>query len=115
MKHVDCTLKYIGQTGGGFKVRYKEYIHAIRSNKSNSDYLIHILNTGHTYGPITDTMVVIRTGRKGRHLNTLERYYIYKTNRDNLHMNDIHNETYNPIFQIVHMLYDSSSHTIYKI
>jgi hypothetical protein len=30
------------------------------------------LNTGHTYGTITDTMEIIKTERKGRHLNTLE-------------------------------------------
>jgi hypothetical protein len=33
---------------------------------------------GHAYGTITDTMDVIRTGRKGKHLNTSEKYYIYK-------------------------------------
>jgi hypothetical protein len=41
----------------------------------NSGYSTNILNTGHTYGTITDTMDVIRTGRKGRHLNTLEKYH----------------------------------------
>jgi hypothetical protein len=61
-----------------FKVRYKEHIHAIRSNSSNSGYSNLILNMGHTYGTITDTMNTIRTGRKGRHLNTLEKYHIYK-------------------------------------
>jgi hypothetical protein len=44
---------------------------------------------------MTDTMDVITTGRKGKHLNTLERYHIYKTSRENLHMNDTHN----PIFE----------------
>jgi hypothetical protein len=46
----------------------------------------------------TNTMDVLRTARKGRHLNTFEKYYIYKISRDNLHMNDI----YNSIFQILH-------------
>jgi hypothetical protein len=55
-----------------FKIRYKDHIQAISSNNSNSGYSNHILNTGHTYGPVTDTMDVIRTGRKGRQLNTLE-------------------------------------------
>jgi hypothetical protein len=51
-------------------------------------------------------MDVIRTGRKGRHLNTLERYHIYKISGNNLHMNDTHTEVHNPIFQTVHELYD---------
>jgi hypothetical protein len=29
MKYLDCSLKYVGQTGRMFKVRYKEHIHAI--------------------------------------------------------------------------------------
>jgi hypothetical protein len=47
-----------------------------------------------------------RTGRKGRQLNTLEKYHIYKISSNNLHMNDTHVETHNPVFQTVHELYD---------
>jgi hypothetical protein len=90
MKCLDCPLKYIGQTGRTFNIRYNENIHAIRKNNSNSGYSNHILNTGHTDGTVTDTMDVIRTGRKGRHLNNLEKYHIYKISRENLHMNDTH-------------------------
>jgi hypothetical protein len=49
---------------------------------------------GHAYGVTTDMMDVITTGRKGKYLNTLERYHIYRTSKENLRMND----TYNPIF-----------------
>jgi hypothetical protein len=49
-------------------------------------------------------MDIIRTGRKGRHLNTLEKYRIYKIIRNNLHKNDTHIEVHNPIFQPVHEL-----------
>jgi hypothetical protein len=63
-------------------------------------------------GTITDTMDVIRTGRKGRHLKTLEKYLIYKISRNNLHMNDTH--THNHIFQTIHELYDIAAHTTKK-
>jgi hypothetical protein len=75
MKCLDCPLRYIGQTGRTFSIRYKEHIHAIRNN-SNFGFSNHVLNTGHKYGTVTDTMVVIRAGRKGKHLNTLEKYHI---------------------------------------
>jgi hypothetical protein len=58
MKCLDCPLKYIGRTGRTFNIRYKEHIQAIRNN-NNSGYPNHILNTGHTYGTINDTMDVI--------------------------------------------------------
>jgi hypothetical protein len=64
-----------------------------------SGYSNHILNTEHAYGVMTDTMDVITTGRKGKHLNTLERYHIYRTSRENLHMNDTYIDTHNPIFE----------------
>jgi hypothetical protein len=101
MKWLDCPLKYIGQTGRTFNIRYKEHIHAIRNNNNNSVYSNHILNTGHTYGTIKDTMDIIRKGEKGKHLNTLEKYYIHRISKNNLQMND----TYNPIFETLHDLY----------
>jgi hypothetical protein len=48
MKCLDCPLKYIDQTGRTSHI-YKE--HQISN---------HILNTGSTYGTITDTMDVIK-------------------------------------------------------
>jgi hypothetical protein len=99
-------MKYIGQTGRTFNLSCKEHIQAITSNCSKSGYLNHILNAGHSYSKITDTMDVIRIGRKSRHLNTLERYQIYEVYKNNLHMNDVHIEAHNPIFQTVHELYD---------
>jgi hypothetical protein len=88
MKYLDCPLKNTGQTGITFSIRYKEDIHAIRNNNSNSIYSNHILNTRHTYRTITDTMNIIQTEKKGRHLNTLGKYYIYRISRDNVHIND---------------------------
>jgi hypothetical protein len=67
------------KTGRTFNLRFKEHIQAIRSNCSKSGYTNHTLNMGHTYVTITDTMDVIRTGRKSRHLNTLEKYDILPT------------------------------------
>jgi hypothetical protein len=101
---VQCPLKYIGQTERTFNTRYKEHIHDIRSNNSNTGYSNHILNTGHTYGTVTDTMEIITTGRKGRYLNTLEKYHIYEICKDNLHMNDTNIDIHNPTFEALHKI-----------
>jgi hypothetical protein len=102
---MDCPLKYVGQTGRTFNTRYKEHIHDIRSNNSNKGYENHILNTGHTYGTITDTMEIIKTERKGRYLITLEIYNMYEIGKDNLHVNDTHIDIHNPIFKALHKIY----------
>jgi hypothetical protein len=62
------------------------------------------LNTGHTYGTITETMEIIATARKGKNLNTVEKYHIYKASKKNLHMNNTNIDTYNPIFEELHKI-----------
>jgi hypothetical protein len=66
----------------------------------NSGYSNHMLNTGHIYGIIADTMIII-TWRKRKYFNTLEKYHIYESSRDNLHMNDTHNT----IIEALHEIY----------
>jgi hypothetical protein len=110
MKCLDCPLKYIGQTGRTFNIRYKKRIHAIRNTNNNSGYLNHILKTRHTYGTINDTMDIIRKEKEGKHLNTLEKYYIHKISKSNLQMNDTYNDTYNLIFETLHDLYTRQQH-----
>jgi hypothetical protein len=107
MKCLDCPLKYVGQTRRMFNARYKEHVHAIRSNNSNSRYSNHILN----YIWHSNRFYERHKKRKeGRHLNTLEKFTF---SRNNLHMNNTHIEAHNPIFQTVHELYDRSQYTRY--
>jgi hypothetical protein len=105
MKCMDCPLENVRQTGRTFNTRYKEHIQDIRSNNNNTGYANHILNTGHTCGRITDTMEIMKTERKGRYLNTLERYHFYEICKDNLHMNDTNIDIHNPIFKALHKIY----------
>jgi hypothetical protein len=103
---MDCSLKYIGQTGRTFKTRSKEHIQAIRSNNDNSGYANHMLNTGHACGSIADTMTVLKTEKKGKLPNTLEKYHIYKTSKEGRQMNDTYIDTHNPIFEVIQEIND---------
>jgi hypothetical protein len=73
---MDRPRQYIGQTGRNFKTRYKEHVRDIRSNKSTSGYVQHILETGHAFGNINDTMEIVKVKQKGLYLNTLENFYL---------------------------------------
>jgi hypothetical protein len=77
LKCNDCPLKYIGQTGRTFKTRYNEHVHAIKTNKQNSKYAEHTLDTGHTYSATNETLEMLHTEKKGQLLNTLEGYHIH--------------------------------------
>jgi hypothetical protein len=89
MKCMDCPLKYIEQAHSTFYNIYKEHLQAIMNNNGNSGYSNHILNTGHAYGNITDTIKVIKIEKGGKHLNTLQKCHIYKMSKNKLHMNDV--------------------------
>jgi hypothetical protein len=88
IKFLDYPLKYVGQTERNLHARYKGHVQAIRNNNRNLGYSNHIVNMGHTYGTITDNMYIIKQRKKGKHINTLEKYHIYKINKNMLHMND---------------------------
>jgi hypothetical protein len=47
------------------------------------------LNTGHAYENIQDTMEMIQIARKGRHMNSTEKYHIFHTYKQNKQMNDV--------------------------
>jgi hypothetical protein len=79
---------YIGKTRRTFNIRLKEHIDVIRNNNSNSGYSNHVLNAGHTYGTIADNMDITKRGKKVKLLNVLEKYHIYRINKENLLMND---------------------------
>jgi hypothetical protein len=72
----ECSLKYIGKTGRTFRVRYREHINSIRTNKQNSKFAQHILETGYNYDTIGQIMKILHTEKKGPKLNTLGRFHI---------------------------------------
>jgi hypothetical protein len=49
------------------------------------------------HGSMTNTMNIIKTEKKGKHLNTSEKYHIHKISKHRLHMNDAYIDIYNLI------------------
>jgi hypothetical protein len=93
---------------------YIVHLHPVAHCYFTSGYSNHILNTGHSYGNITNTMQITKIERKGKHLNTLEKYHIYKISKEKIHMNDTYDDTYNPIFEVIHNIDTRRHHTQYK-
>jgi hypothetical protein len=59
----------------------KEHMQGIQNNNRNSGYSNCILNTRHTHTTMTNTMDDIKARRKGKYLNTLEKYHIYAVSK----------------------------------
>jgi hypothetical protein len=59
-------------------VKHKtEHCRYIKTNDPKSAYTLHVLNNRHEFGPINSTMTLIRSRKKGSHMNTLENFYIH--------------------------------------
>jgi hypothetical protein len=97
--------KYVGQTGRNFRTRFKEHMHAIKSNKTTSKYVQHILESGHTYGKIEDTLNILHHKNKGSIMNSWEQSHIHRLTKNNLQLNDAYTDTWNPIFDLMITLY----------
>jgi predicted transcriptional regulator len=107
---LECPKKYIGRTGRTFKTRYKEHIHAIRNNPPDTGYSRHLLNTGHTYGNIDNTMTIIRKARKEKFLNSLEKYYVFLASKQEIYMNEFDVDHNDPIYETMYQKLKKYSH-----
>jgi len=94
-----CNKKYIGQTGRPFRVRFREHLNDYKHMYNKSKFAQHLLNEGHNFGPMEDIMDVIQFAKKGKMLDTLERFYIYEATHKGIQINDKLTVQKNPIFE----------------
>jgi hypothetical protein len=75
----------------------------MKSNQSTSKCVQHTLDNRYTYGTIQDTMDILRITKRGRIMNTLGRYHIYKSIKMKGNVsNDTHAKNENPILEIIY-------------
>jgi hypothetical protein len=77
-----------------FHEHYKDYKYA--NNKSK--FAQHVLDKGHSFSPMTNIMDKIHIEKKGKMLETLEKYYIYRETQNGNQINDKFTFQKNPIF-----------------
>ena len=99
IKCCTCNQWYIGQTGRSLSTRHKEHIRYIRQNQTTSAYAMHILNNNHEYGPITETMRLLKHCKKSTTMNCWEDLFIQKYKEDKLIRQQQTSET-NPLFKL---------------
>ena len=72
-------------------------------NTNKSKFAQHLLDNKHSIGPIEDIMKVLYKTNKGKLMDTMERYYIYKETYTNNQINDTNTAKPNIIFDtLVH-------------
>jgi len=73
-----CNKKYIGQTRRPFRTRFWEHYNDLKYANNRSKFAQHIIEEGHNFGPMNEIMEVIHVKKKGKMLDTSEKFYIYK-------------------------------------
>ena len=65
-------------------MRFREHFRDFKYANNKPKFSQHLLEKGHTFGPIDDIMDTLHIANKGRILDTLKRFYFYReTQRDN--------------------------------
>jgi hypothetical protein len=97
----DCHMNYVGQTGRPLRVRYNEHLRDYRHNTNKSKFAQHLTENRHSFGPIDNVMTILHKTEKGRLMDTMERYYIYKETKINNQINDKNTLKPNIIFETI--------------
>jgi hypothetical protein len=92
-------MKYTGQTGRPFKTSPQEHFRDFKYGNNKSKFAQHLLENKHSFGPMEDIMDIVHVTNKGKMMDTLERYYIYKEKKSNNQINDKLTVKPNAIFE----------------
>jgi hypothetical protein len=84
----DCSMKYIGQTGRPFSVRFKEHYREYTHDNPKSKFSEHLLQAHHSIGPMHSIIEPLYYITKGPLMNTIERFHIYRETQLDNQLND---------------------------
>jgi len=93
--------KYIGQTGRPFRVRFQEHMQDFKYSNNKSKFAQYLMDNKHATSKMKDIMRVIHVAKKGKMLDTLESFHIYKETRADNQINDKLTVRENTIFEAV--------------
>jgi hypothetical protein len=96
-----CRKVYVGQTSRSLKLHYQEHIRYIKNNNPQLAYALHILQNRHEYGPINQTMHLLKPINSTSSLIPYERFYIQSLHQEKKLIPEQNLGDPNPLFQLV--------------
>jgi len=94
-------MKYTGQTGRPFRVRFQEQIQDFKYNNSRPIFAQHLIDNKHAIGNMEDTMEIVHITGKGKKLDALESFHIYKAAKAGNQINDKLTVRGNELFETI--------------
>jgi hypothetical protein len=55
---------HVGQTGRPFRIRFREHYNDYKYANNRSKFAQHIIDEGHSFGPMNDIMGIIHVAKK---------------------------------------------------
>jgi len=92
-----------GQTGRPFKARFQEHLRDFKYKNSKSIFAQHLIANKHVIGPMDDIMEVVHVTKKGKLLDTLECFHIYKETKASNQINDRLTAKENAMFKTINI------------
>jgi len=80
-------------------VRFREHYRDYKFANNKSKFAHHFIEEGRAFGTMSDIMDVVQIASKGRMLDTLERFFIYRETKLGTQINDKLTVQSNPIFE----------------
>jgi len=81
-------MKHAGQTGRPFKPRFQEHVRDFKYGSNKPKYAQHLPDNRHAIGQMNNIMETIYITNKGKMMDTIERYYIFREIKNNNQIND---------------------------
>jgi hypothetical protein len=101
----DCGKQYVGQTGRSFKTRFKEHKRDYETKSNKSLFAKHLIDSNHQLYSMENSLTILSHQQKGRKMNTIEQYHIYKITKKGNQLNEQFTEKQNPIFEAILKIY----------
>jgi len=92
-------MKYTGQTGRHFKIRFQEHFRDFKYGNNKSKYAQHLLENKHAFDPMEDIMDIVHVTNKGKMLGHIRKIPRLKRDKSNNQINDKLTVKPNAIFE----------------
>jgi hypothetical protein len=80
-------MKYVGQTGRSFRIRFQEHFRDFKYGNRKSKFATHLLDNRHAIDNMENIMETTHTTKKGKLMDTMEKFYIYRETKINNQIN----------------------------
>jgi len=96
-----CNTKNTGHTGRPFKTRFQEHLRDFKYGSNKLKFAQHLLDNRHAAGPMNSIMETVYVTKKGKMMDTIERYYMFRETTNSNHINDKLTVKLNAIFDVI--------------